>query len=465
MRPFRLCALILALLGVACGGGDPAPPAEAPPLRPNVLLVTLDTLRADHLGCYGYFRDTSPRLDALAEESVLFERCAVPMATTLPSHVSMLTSTWPLEHGVLANVAHGGEAFSISPGLEPLSAVLADAGYATAAFVSAKPLRPKSGIDAGFEHFDDPGAPARRGDLTTSRALDWLRRHAALDAERPFLLWVHLFDPHDPYVAPEGWAGHFRADERLDAWLDEREFLESRALANGNEYVPREVVDAYDDLVRFTDAQVGRLLDALDELGLDERTAVAVLTDHGEGLGQHEVLFHGLLWREQVRAAWLLRVPGLAPRRVAEPVSTVDLLPTLLGRVEIPGAERLLAQASGVDALAPGFRGRPQLSQTGLRRVGLGQEIVYALTRGRWRYHWLREEGEALYDLEADPHELADVSSAHPEVVTALRAELLELVERQTERGRELGAGEVRRLDAATLKALEDLGYLGADEE
>jgi arylsulfatase A-like enzyme len=285
----------------------------------------------------------------------------------------------------------------------------------------------------------------------------------ALESDRPFLLWVHLFDPHDPYLAPEGWAGHFHADERLDDWLAEREFLESRTLSNGNEYVPREIVDDYDDLVRFTDAQVGRLLDAVAELGLEERTAVAVLTDHGEGLGQHEELFHGLLWREQVRAAWLLRVPGLAPRRVAEPVSVVDLVPTLLGQVEIPGSGRLLEQASGVDALAEGFGGRPQLSQTGLRQVGFGQEVVYALTRGRWRYHWLREEREALYDLEADPFELEDVAAAHPEVVAALRAELLDLVAEQSARGRELGAGEVRRLDEATLRALEDLGYLGGE--
>jgi len=341
--------------------------------------------------------------------------------------------------------------------------VLADAGYATAAFVSAKPLRPKSGIDAGFEHFDDPGRPARRGDATTGRALEWLRRHAARGAGQPFFLWVHLFDPHDPYVAPPGWAGHFTADERLDDWLAERSFLDSRELSNGNTYVPREIVDAYDDLVRFTDAQVGRLLDAVEQLSLVDSTVVAVLTDHGEGLGQHDTLFHGLLWEEQVRAAWLLRVPGLAPSRVAEPVSVVDLVPTLLGQVELPGAERFLEQASGVDALAPGFAGRPQLSQTGLRRVGLGQEIVYALRRERWRYHWLREQGEALYDLEEDPHELVDVADSHPEVVAALRAELLELVAQQTARGRELGAGAVQELDEATLQALEDLGYIGDD--
>jgi len=463
MRRSRVLLVIaLASVPVACGGGAQDAARLA---RPNVVLITLDTLRADHLGCYGYFRDTSPRLDALADESVLFEHCTVPMATTLPSHVSMLTGTWPLEHGVLANVAHGGQAFAISPGLEPLSRTLSDAGYETAAFISAKPLRPKSGIGAGFDHFDDSEGPARRGDVTTTRALDWLRRREAQRAEQPFFLWLHLFDPHDPYIAPEGYVGRFEADAELDAWLAERSFLESRTLSTGLDYVPREIADQYDDLVYFTDAQVGRLLDALAELELRDETAIAVVTDHGEGLGQHEKLFHGLLWQEQVHAAWLLHVPGLAARRVAAPVSTVDLATTLLARVDIPGAERFLAQASGIDVLAEGFRGRPLLSQTGLRRVGLGQDVVYALTRERWRYHWLGEEGEALYDLEADPYELTDVAAAHPDVVAALRGELLDLVASQTARGRELGAGATQQLDQATIDALRDLGYVDAQDE
>lgn len=460
MRPFRLCALILALLGVACGGGDPAPPAEAPPLRPNVLLVTLDTLRADHLGCYGYFRDTSPRLDALAEESVLFERCAVPMATTLPSHVSMLTSTWPLEHGVLANVAHGGKAFSISPGLEPLSAVLADAGYATAAFVSAKPLRPTSGIDAGFEHFDDPGAPERPGGETVDRALAWLAERDG----RPFFLWVHLFDPHSPFTPPEGFRGRFRADERLKLWLEEREVAAVSRRPGGAVVPTTPSVDDYDAEILYTDHQVGRLLDALTESGLDGETAVMVLSDHGEGLGQHGEPGHGRLWDEQVRALWLLRVPGLAPRRVDAPVSTVDAVPTLLGRVRIPGVERFLEQASGLDVLAEGFAGRPQLSQTSARLEQFGQPVVHALTRGRWRYHALGPDGEALYDLEADPHELEDVAAEHPDVVLELRAELEATVEELRRRGAELGAAEATDLDPETLKALRDLGYTGADD-
>ena len=452
--------LLPLLLLAACGGSTEPPGSGGRPVRPSVLLVTLDTLRADHLGLYGYFRDTSPRLDALAEKSVVFERCTVPMATTLPSHVSMLTSTWPLEHGVLANVAHGGKAFSISPGLEPLSAVLADAGYATAAFVSAKPLRPNSGIDAGFEDFDDPGGPERSGGETVDRALAWL----ADRDERPFFLWVHLFDPHSPFTPPEGFRGRFTADERLEAWLAEREVAAVSRRPGGAVVPTTPSIDDYDAEILYTDHQVGRLLDALEEGGLEDSTAVVVLTDHGEGLGQHGEPGHGRLWEEQVRAAWLLRVPGLEPRRVAAPVSTVDAMPTLLARVEIPGVERFLAQASGVDVLAGGFTGRAQLSQTSARLIQFGQPVVHALTRGRWRYHALGPDGEALHDLEADPHELVDVSSEHPELVAELRAELEAMVEDQTRRGAELGAGEAVDLDPDTLRALRDLGYTGTDD-
>jgi len=464
MRCSRALAPLLLALGlVACGGGGEGstPGAPAGLERPNVLFVTLDTLRADHLGCYGYFRETSPRLDALADESVLFEHCTVPMATTLPSHVSMLTSTWPLEHGVLANVTHGGKAFAISPGLVPLSKTLSDAGYRTGAFISAKPLRPNSGIQAGFEHFDDSEGPERDGAITVTRALEWLRQ----DEPRPFFLWVHLFDPHSPFTPKPGYAGRFEADADLDAWLAERDVAEVSRRPGGAVVPTKPSTDDYDAEILYTDAQVGRLLDALDELGVAERTAVMVVTDHGEGMGQHGEPGHGLVWQEQVRAAWILHVPGLAPRRVSETVSTVDVFPTLLGRVAIPGVESFLEQASGIDALAVGFEGRPLFSQSSARLVEYGQPVIYTLTRDRWRYHWLGDERGLLFDLTTDPHELADVAAEHPELVKRLRDELLGTIAELAARGGELGAGEAVPLDAATLQALRDLGYTSTDDE
>ena len=178
--------------------------------HPNIVLITLDTTRADHLGAYGYFRDTSPRIDAFAEQSIVFEHAIAPMATTLPTHVSILTATHPLEHGVLANVMHGGRRFVPAAGLRSFATVCREQGYRTAAFVSAAPLKRDSGIQLGFEVFDEPdeSEAERSGGQTSDAALRWL---AGLEAG-PFLLWVHYYDAHWPFAAPAPFGGRYRTD-------------------------------------------------------------------------------------------------------------------------------------------------------------------------------------------------------------------------------------------------------------
>jgi arylsulfatase A-like enzyme len=421
----------------------------------------VDTLRADHLGCYGYFRDTSPRIDALARQSVLFEDCAVPMATTLPSHLSMLTGAWPFEHGVLANATQGGQRFVRSAGLVSCAEVLAEAGYATAGFISAKPLQRWTGIDAGFQHYDGPEAKERRGGETVDRALAWLRTQRAAEPERPFFLWVHLFDPHAPFEAPAPYTGTFEAGSELDAFLAERGIEPLVHGPNGMPVESRPSHDLYDAEILYTDGQVGRLLDALTEQGLDGQAAVLFMSDHGEGLGQHGVARHGLVWNELVRSAFLLRVPGLSPRRVSAPVSSIDAFPTLLEHLHIPGRERFLVQSSGVNALAPGFEGRPQWSQSSARLRAYGQDLLIALRRGRWKYVWQGEATGALYDLEVDTHELRDVAQEYPEVAAELRGEVLRLRAEHERRGAALGSGALEDMDAEALQALKDLGYVG----
>jgi choline-sulfatase len=457
----RQALLLLALLFGACS------PEKAAPLSlagSNLLLVTVDTLRADHLGCYGYFRPTSPRIDALAEESVLFENCTVPMATTLPSHVSILTGTWPLVHGVVANVAHGGKAYKPSPGVTSLSQALTDVGYSTAAFISAKPLRLNSGIDKGFELFDDSNAPARRGEVTVSRALKWMRKHVQESPGKPFFLWVHLFDPHDPFVPPEAFTDAFRADEELHKYLAERAFAEVSRRPGGQMVPTVPSHDGYDAEILYTDGQVGRLLDELDKQTLRDTTIVAFLSDHGEGLGQHDRPGHGLVWDEQVRSAWLLRAPGLAPRREPRPVSTVDFLPTLLDLMETPGLEEFREQPSGVNVLKLGFGGRVQYSQSSTRLVALGMPLVHSVTQGTWKLHWRGIGDVSLYDLATDPHELKEVAEAHSEVVQRLQDLLLGHLARMKQRSEVLGAAEEIQLDSATLKALQDLGYTDSED-
>ncbi|MDE0892923.1 MAG: sulfatase, partial [Planctomycetota bacterium] len=197
------------------------------PGQPDIILVTVDTLRADHLGCYGYFRDTSPILDALSKESLLFERCISPMATTLPAHLSLFTGLWPHQHGYVANTGAVLTPFTSSEGRRPISTVLAEAGYQTAAFVSGPTVSRPTGIHAGFDHFDEHDAKSARtfedrsrpGAATVANAARWLREEAQQD--QPLFLWVHLWDPHEPNL-PAPQHELFSADSALDELLQER---------------------------------------------------------------------------------------------------------------------------------------------------------------------------------------------------------------------------------------------------
>src|ERR1700680_254283 len=304
-----LAAFVLAaaLAAGALAGGCRAPGESAAAARTeaaggplNLLLVTLDTVRSDHLGCYGDAAAETPHLDALARQGVRFARASSPVPLTLPSHTTILTGLLPPHHGTRNN----GTA-PLAAGIPTLGTVLAGAGYRTAAFVAAFVLDHRFGLNRGFAVYDDeierPAAASllleaqRPGDQVVDRALGWL---AAADP-RPFFLWVHLYDAHAPYNPP-------------------------------SPYRERHPGRPYDGAIAFDDAQVGRLLAALASRGLDDRTVVAIAADHGESLGEHGELTHGLLLYEPVLSVpLLLRAPGLAARRAATPVSRVELAPPL----------------------------------------------------------------------------------------------------------------------------------------
>lgn len=454
-----LTSIALLLAPAGCGTG--APESATPT---SILWITVDTLRVDHIGSYGYFRNTTPRIDALAAQSFHFDNCVVPMATTLPSHLSMLTGTLPIEHGVLANVTHGGKRFVRSSRLVSFAEVLSAAGYATAGFISARPLQSWTGIDAGFGHYSGPEEKERRGEETVDLALTWLEEQRAEDPERPVFLWVHLFDPHAPFRPTADFEGTFGPSADLDAYVAERDF-ELVTVAHGGAVVHTvDSINRYDAEILYTDGQVGRLLDALEQQGMADQTAVLFHTDHGEGVGQHGVARHGLIWNELVDSAFLLHVPGQAGRRVATPISSIDSFPTLLGQVEIPGCESFLAQCTGGDALAADYGGSPQWSQSSARLESYGEAVVYSIRRGNWKYMWLSESDGALYDLTSDPHERVDVASAHPELCEELRTELLASRAAQEQRGRDFGSGVQEDIDPQTLQDLRDLGYTGMDE-
>ncbi|MEE2678174.1 MAG: sulfatase-like hydrolase/transferase [Myxococcota bacterium] len=455
----RAACCFLAALGLAC--------AEAPrPEVTNLVVISLDTTRADHLGLYGYFRDTSPHLDAFAKEAIVFDQAFAPMATTLPTHASLFTGTYPLEHGVLANLGHGGSRFEPQPGLRSVASVARDTGYRTGAFVSAAPLKPGSGIEDGFEAFAAPGGGEvlRRGDATVDDALDWLAREPE---DEPFFLWVHLFDAHWPFAVPEPEDGPFRTDAALERWIADRRIAPASLREGVGEEASRATHNRYDAALRFQDLQLGRLLDALESRSDWDRTAVVIVGDHGEGLSQHGHAAHGRSWNEQLQVPLLLRLPGEPPRRVDDLVSLVDVLPTLIPRIDAPGLEPLLAQMTGRDALAGG---NPTLFAQDTGRVGERPGYRYALTTPRWKYFRIETRGaltgEELYDRRADPFELEDVAAQHPQVVAQLREALLLRRKAQRERAAALRGDApppVRPVDPELREQLRMLGYVDGD--
>jgi arylsulfatase len=455
-RPLRRASALAGVLAALACGAEPRRAAGR-----DVLILTLDTTRADHLGTWGYFRDTSPELDALARESLVFDAAFAPMATTLPTHVSVFTATDPLEHGVLANTTQGGERFVPARTLRPVAAIAAEAGYATAAFVSAAPLKRGSGVESGFGHFDEPAEKHRPAGATIDRAIGWLEAHG----DSPFFLWVHLYDAHWPYAAPPPYDRIYATDAALERWIVERRIPE-RALRPlvGTIDESRATINAYDGALRYQDAELGRLLRWLRDAGRFDGTAILVLGDHGEGLCQHGEPAHGSTWNEQLHAPLLMKLPGEAPRRIATQVSLVDAVPTFLARLGAPGLALPAGQASGRDALADEAASTPTLGQdTGRERDGPHR---FALRAGRWKYFRIEEPGgavrDALYDLERDPFELEDVAALQPERALALRGVLEALVRRLRERGEALRGGrapETRPLDPETIEQLEALGY------
>lgn len=490
-----LCALAASLLATACSNEHaPATNAQAPRAalsRPPIVLITLDTLRRDHLGCYGHFRATSPHLDALAADAIVFDRAVATMASTLPSHLSMLTGLYPHQHGIEENSLAVAAPFRPTPGCQTVAQFASAAGYETAAFVSALVVGPATGIQAGFATFDFPQAARRRGEETVRRALEWLDGAH----EKPFFLWIHLFDPHEPNAPPPAFASRFRTDEKLEALLDARRIRPERLTENGSRtsvcrilfptLVQRalkdpsfqppapdraavlELYNRYDGDVAYTDDCVGRVLERLRVRGLSDRAVVAVVADHGQSLGQHDWLGHGRITNENVIAPAIVRVPGEAPRRIAETFSLVDLFPTIVSRFDGAAWQPFLAQAQGNDRLATD-RKLPHFAlaqETTRPLAGAEPGREYALfadgdsASGFWRLVRRGESAPLLFDLRTDPDAYDDVAASHAAVVEELGRTLDALLAR---RPASLRAAEAPSQAAHELqKALKDLGYTG----
>jgi len=455
-----LVAVTLTLAGLCgCAAAPEANDADQPLDRSSarsIVIVSIDTLRADHLGCYGYFRDTSPTIDALAKSSILFERAMAPMSMTLPAHTSLFTGTLPLEHGVLANIKHGGRVFVPAPGLRSFAEFAKDRGYQTAAFVSAPPLAAATGIASGFDVYKEP-EKARPAGETNEEVFRWIDEAGT----GPFLLWVHYFDPHQPYRPPEEFQ-IYRDGEALDRYLEERRIPAVSSGLRGRSYPTRESTNLYDGEIRYVDHELGRLIERLRKAGRWEDSALVLVSDHGESIGDHGHVGHEYITREQLQILMMLRVPGATPARVEEPVSLVDALPTLIPLLEDDGWRGFLDQVSGRNVLAADSEPRAVFGQRAERErpdfIGPG----FSLLSGSWRYVYEPEKQNQLFDWSTDPHELDNVIEQHAERVRSLEDELLERVSRFQARAAELrGDSEAQgEIDPELYEKLRALGYV-----
>lgn len=323
--------LIGGVIGLAGCGREP---------RPNLLVITVDTLRADHLSCYGYHRNTSPIMDEFAEQGVLFEQVTCQSSQTLPSHASIFTGSNPRTHKAISHES------PLGPDLKTLAEMLQDRGYKTGAFISSHALDSDYGLDRGFDTYweihkeltneERAGYHLRQLDPTTEAATSWLREHR----QEGFFLWIHWFHPHRPYNPPDrfkdafasGYTGSATSTPEfiMKVWCREVELTQADI-----DYL----VGCYDGEIAFTDNQVGAILDQLDSLGLRENTIVIITADHGEILYEHEHYFgHDIaLYDECLMIPLLVEAPALeiTSTRVKQLIQSIDILPTVLDLLKI----------------------------------------------------------------------------------------------------------------------------------
>ncbi|HMA53724.1 MAG TPA: sulfatase-like hydrolase/transferase [Acidobacteriota bacterium] len=394
----------------------------------NLLLITLDTTRADHLGCYGYAQASTPNLDRLAGEGIRFARVYAPAPLTLPSHSSIMTGLYPATHGVRNN------GHDLAPKWRTLAGILKARGFATAAFVSSFSVDSRFGIGRGFDVYDDtfqPQAPLkganaeRRAEGTFARFSRWLDGNGS----NRFFAWVHYYDPHLPYDPPSPY----------------REASPGRP---------------YDGEIAYMDHYVGALLDALEAKGLRDKTLVVVAGDHGEGLGDKVETGHGIfLYDETLRVPLIVndRQAFRRPRVVEGAVRLVDAAPTIL---ETLG---LKAEASGMEgrSLVPAIKGKTSadldcLIETFYPRENFGWSELVGLVSGPWKY--IQAPRPELYDLKNDPRETADLAASSPEKAGELRRKLEQELLRLTPSPGAASGQAVARTDDR--ERLRSLGYV-----
>jgi arylsulfatase A-like enzyme len=413
----------------------------------NVLLIAIDTLRADHLGCYGYQRNTSPSLDALARQSVLFEKFYTPAVPTQPSYTTMYTGQYPITHGI---VSHGGEV-SLSERAPFLPELLQRAGYTTCAVDSMRAMKPW--FARGYEFYIDPSSRLSHRHAATcedvnSRSLPWLRQHA----EEKFFLFVHYWDPHTPYLPPQRYRDLFYRGDPTDPARDTLAPLRKQPfgewwLQGWLSEFPQPLRDAeyvvamYDGEIRYADDGAGALLGALEDTGIADDTLVIVFSDHGENMYHHGIFFdHHGLYEGAIHCPLIVRWPGRAPagRRVPHLVQHTDLAPTILRAcgLEPPAA----IEGTSLLPLITGDSDAPLYDR--LITQECSWQAKWALRTDEYKFILSRDQGRdlhgmpprELYHLPTDPGELQNVADREPKVAAKMESELEEWISRMMQK-------------------------------
>lgn len=417
-----IIALLLLFSAIACAF------YFWPKPRVNLLVVTLDTTRADRIGCYGNTSAETPVLDELASQGVLFERAFATVPLTLPAHASIYTGLYPPEHGIRTN----GEN-QLPQDVPTLAAILQEEGYRTGAFIASFVLDSKFGLDRGFEHYGDNLAGAtyvkdalhrsRAGNLVVDEALSWLRA----PVRQPFFCWVHLYDPHDPY-------------------LDHRE-----------KFGDRFAETPYDAEIAFVDLQIGRLVTFLEKHDLAENTLIVVIGDHGEGLGDHHERRHGqMVYNTTMHVPLLMSLPATftGNRRIAEPVSQVDVLPTLLEAMNVSAKPATSGRSLIPLITNKKWKARHLYGETEEPFRESGWAPLRTVITDRWKY--IRTSRPELYDLVNDFGEKKNLVSENGDEVDRFERELADL--ENSMHVRESVGVMLTRQDE---KNLASLGYAG----
>lgn len=399
---------------------------------PNVVVITIDTLRADHLGCYGDKNIKTPNIDALAQDGVRFERAYTPVPVTLPAHSALFTGTYPMRSGM-----HDFADNKLSPTQPTLASVLKENGYATGAVIGSAVLDSRFGLNHGFDfyydHFDfsrlqesNLDEMERSGNLVADQALDWLDKNY----QKKFFLWMHLYDPHYPYRPPSPYS---------------------------EEYKDR----PYDGEIAFADSQVGRLIRELKDKNVYQNTVIVLTGDHGESLGEHGEKTHGFfIYNATLHIPVIIHLPaGPAPRTVSELVSLPDLMPTVLAFLKLDAPSDVQGRnllPFLIDKDNNKDQARSLYAETFLPRLHFNwSELRGAETEN---YHFIDAPKPELYDLKNDPQETNNLYPQKKAVAEEMRNKLTTLIQ-QYSTGQELA--QKTGLDPALMERLKSLGYAG----